>query len=279
METYRLREGGMIPKIGLGTWQLNDVENIKELLEEAIKIECILIDTAAAYTNEIAISKALRELSIPREKLFIQDKLWNTCRGYVESQEACKRSLRKLKLEYLDAYLIHWPASPKLYEDWEEINAETWRGLEKLKAEGLARVIGVCNFKRNHLDKLRYTAKEMPEINQIEFHPGFCQKDTLDYCMENDILLEASSPLGKGKILHEPVLVKIARKYGKTPAQVCLRWELEKGFVVIPKTSKVERLYVNCNIFDFSLTNYEKSLIDGIANFADSELVYRIIDK
>lgn len=262
METYRLRGGVEIPKVGLGTWQMNDAGALKNILTEAVEQGYRLIDTAAAYGNEIAISKALRELPIPREELFIQDKCWNTNRGYLESQEACKKSLKKLKIEYMDAYLIHWPASPKLHEDWEEINAETWRGLEKLKKEGLVRIIGVCNYKQHHLEKLQCTAKEMPEINQVEFHPGYYQKSILEYCRENDILVEASSPLGNGQILESSILLEIARKHEKTSGQICLRWAIEKGLAVIPKTSKAERLAVNKDVFSFSLTKEEAALID-----------------
>ena len=264
MKKYELRSGVAIPQIGLGTWKLNDQDALKTILAEVARGECFLVDTAAAYGNEIDLSKALRELSFPREAMFIQDKLWNTNRGYEQTQQACRKSLKKLKLDYLDAYLIHWPASPKLYENWQEINAETWRGMERLKEDGLVRVIGVCNFKPHHMEELRLTAKELPEIDQFELHPGFYPREVLDYCRENDILFEASSPLGNGQILEHPLLVEIGNKYGKTAAQVCMRWALEKGAVPIAKTGSPKRWRENCDIFDFSLSNEERSALDAM---------------
>ena len=250
--------------MGVGTWKLNDVAAVREVLKAAASQGHFLIDTAAAYGNEIAIAKAVRELEIPREQIFIQDKLWNTNRGYQEAQEACKKSLRKLKMDYLDAYLIHWPASPELYGNWEEMNGETWRGKQRIKKEGLARIIGVCNFKQRHLERLKQEGGEMPEINQTEFHPGYHSEGLLYYCQENGILVEAGSPLGNGQILGSPILLEVARRHGKSPAQICLRWAVERGLVVIPKTSKAERVTMNRDIFGFSLTEEERERIDGM---------------
>lgn len=259
-----MRSGIPIPKLGIGTWQMKDAERITEIFRQAFEAGYQLIDTASAYGNEIAISKALRALAIPRDKLFLQDKLWNSGRGYQEAQEACKKSLKKLKLDFLDAYLIHWPASPKLHTNWEEINAQAWRGLEKLKADGYVRTIGVCNFKVHHLEKLKKSAKEMPELNQIEFHPGFWPKELLDYCKKENIRIEASSPLGNGDILQDTVLNEIAKRYNKTPAQICLRWELEKEVLAIPKTEKLDRITQNRNIFDFSLTKEDTIVLNEL---------------
>ena len=262
MESVTLRGGVTLPKIGLGTWQLTDAKLLAELLPEAFEAGYRLIDTAAAYSNEIAIAKAIR--SLPRQELILSDKVWNTSRGYEAVQEACKRSLKKLKTDYLDLYLIHWPASMALYPNWEAINAETWAGMEALLEGGFVRAIGVCNFKIHHLEALEKTAKVMPMVDQVELHPGMGQEDLRAYCQGKGIQLEASSPLGSGEVLCHPVLEGIAGNHGKTTAQICLRWGLQKGAVLIPRSSKAERLRQNLEVFDFSLSQEEMDAIDRI---------------
>ena len=250
--------------IGIGTWQITDKEVMSQTLNQAFELGYRLIDTAAAYGNEMIIGKALQEISFNREELFIQDKLWNTNRGYEQSREACKKSLRKLKIDYLDSYLIHWPASKKLYKNWEEINAETWRGMEALQKEGLVRTIGVCNFKTHHLESLCATASMMPQINQLEIHPGMLQHEIVEYCRKKQIIVEASSPLGNGQILENSVLIQLAEQKHKTTAQICLRWAIEKQLVVLPKSTKSKRLQENMDILDFMLTESEMKQIDAI---------------
>lgn len=264
MEYVKLRNGTDLPKVGLGTWQITDREQMAEVIGNACDCGYQLIDTAAAYSNEIAIAKAIELSRIKRESVLLSDKVWNTSRGYEEVQEACRRSLKKLKTDYLDVYLVHWPASMKLYPDWAVINAETWRGMEKLYEDGLVRAIGVCNFKEHHLEALKKTAKIMPMINQTELHPGMNQNDLLDYCKKAEIAVEASSPLGNGQILKNSKLSDIAESKGKSVAQICLRWELQKGVIVIPKTVKKERLLENIDIFDFELQENEMAVLDNI---------------
>lgn len=264
METIKLRNGIGIPRVGIGTWQLTDRELLKQIITKAYEEGYRLIDTAAAYSNEISLSRVIAEVGMPRKELIITDKVWNTSRGYEAVQDACKRSLKKLKTDYIDLYLIHWPASIKMYPDWEEINAETWRGMEALLKAGLVRTIGVCNFKAHHLEALSKTAEIMPFVNQIEYHPGMNQEDIYDYCIKNEIQIEAYSPLGNGQIMKNQLLRDIASREGKTVAQICLRWEVQKNVVMIPRTSKVERLKENLDIFDFELTDDEMRLIDAI---------------
>ena len=264
METIKLRNGIEIPRVGIGTWQLTDRELLKRIIVKAYEEGYRLIDTAAAYSNEISLSKIIAEAGMPRNELIITDKVWNSSRGYEAVQDACKRSLKKLKTDYIDLYLIHWPASMKMYHDWEEINAETWRGMETLLKAGLVRTIGVCNFKTHHLEALRKTAEVMPFVNQIEYHPGMNQVDIYDYCVKNEIQIEAYSPLGNGQIMNNQLLRDIASQKGKTVAQICLRWEVQKNVVMIPRTSKVERLKENLDIFDFELTDDEMRLVDAI---------------
>ena len=264
MEYIKLDNGLELPQIGLGTWQITDRKQMAEVIFNAYNAGYQMIDTAAAYSNEIAIAKAIGAAGIKREELFLSDKVWNTCRGYAAVQEACRKSLKKLKTEYLDLYLIHWPASMKVHADWKEINADTWRGMEKIYEEGLVRAIGVCNFKEHHLLELEKTARIEPMVDQIELHPGLEQKKLLQYCKEKNIAVEASSPLGNGQILNNDNLIKIANEKGKSVAQICLRWEIQKGIIVIPKTVNKGRLCENMEIFDFELDDREMSVIDSI---------------
>lgn len=264
MEKIMLRNGFEIPQTGMGTWQITNKVVMQKLLAFAYETGYRLIDTAAAYSNEIVLAKAIKEVGIPREELILSDKAWNTNRGYNAVQEACYKSLKKLKTDYLDIYLIHWPASPKLYPKWSEINADTWRGMETLYKEGFAKVIGVCNFKVHHLMELKKIAMIMPFVNQIECHPGMTQTDISDYCKKEQIQIMASSPLGNGQVLNNNTLIEIAKKNNVSTAQVCLRWAIQKGMVVIPKTSKVNRLKENKDVYNFSLSEEDMQLIDNI---------------
>lgn len=264
MEYLTVKNGMRIPQIGLGTWQITDRAQMSEVLAGAYDEGYRLIDTAAAYCNEIAIGKAIADRGINRDECFISDKVWNTSRGYEAVQMACRKSLKKLKTNYIDLYLIHWPASMKLYPDWAEMNADTWRGMEKLYTDGLVKAIGVCNFKEHHLWQLKKTANIMPMINQVEMHPGLIQSELLEYCQSEDIIVEASSPLGNGKILFNEELFSIAEKKEKTAAQICLRWGIQKGVIVIPKTTNRERMRQNIDVFDFELDEDEMSAIDAI---------------
>lgn len=265
MKRYKLSESqSSIPAVGLGTWQITDREVLRQIIEEALEAGYSLFDTASAYGNEMALGKAFQMLDIPREQCIIQDKVWNSNRGYEEVQQACRKSLKKLKLSYLDVYLVHWPASPKLYENWREINADTWRGMEQLKKEGLVRDIGVCNFKQQHLEELEKTAVIKPQVNQIELHPGLPQAELTEYCQKKGILIEASSPLGNGQILQNQELQSIARQKEKTVAQLCLRWAVQKEAVVLPRTKNNARLSENLDIFTFELSEEEMDKINRI---------------
>ncbi|MBE5852393.1 MAG: aldo/keto reductase [Lachnospiraceae bacterium] len=264
MEHFLLRNEMTIPAIGIGTWQITDRDIMSNVVSDAYDIGYRLIDTAAAYSNEIAISKAIASKGISRNEILLSDKVWNTSRGYEAVQDACKKSLKKLKTEYFDFYLIHWPASMKLYPDWKDINAETWRGMERLYQDGYVKAIGVCNFREHHLRELQKTATIMPFINQFEMHPGMSQKALIEYCKELGIVVEASSPLGNGQILKNKSILAIARKKNKTSAQICLRWALQQEIVVIPKTVNANRLRQNIDVFDFELTDDEMKSIDDI---------------
>lgn len=265
MESYiKLSNGIEIPRIGLGTWQITNREKLGVLLNEAYQIGYRLIDTAAAYSNEISLGKGISKWNLPRQELFLTDKVWNSNRGFQEVQDACRTSLKKLKTDYLDLYLVHWPASMAVHENWEEINAETWRGMEQLYQDGLIRAIGVCNFRKHHLLALQKTAKFLPMINQVELHPGMPQLEILEYCQKMGIAVEASSPLGIGQVLNNAKILDIAKSKEKSAAQICLRWEVQKGVIVIPRTSNKERLKENIDLWGFELSQEEMSILDDI---------------
>ncbi len=264
VDSIKLRNEVKLPSVGLGTWQINDKDLMSEVISCAYDSGYTLFDTAASYSNEIALSKAIARAGIPREKILLSDKVWNTCRGYEQTIEACKKSMKKLKTDYLDLYLVHWPASVKLYTDWAQINADTWRGMERLYKDGLVRAIGVCNFKTHHLEKLKETAEIMPFINQIEYHPGFTQYELVTYCRENYIQIEASSPLGNGRILENDQIKEIALSIGKSAAQICLRWGVQNGSIVIPKSSDKDRIMQNIDIFDFELTEGQMKILSEL---------------
>ena len=259
-----LHNGVSLPQIGMGTWQITDREIMKQVIKCGYEAGYRLIDTAAAYSNEIAIAKAIEALGLNRHEFLLSDKAWNTNRGYEQVQEACKRSLKKLKTDYLDLYLMHWPASMKLYPDWAQINSETWRGMQKLYRDGLVRAIGVCNFKAHHLEALRKDAEIQPMINQVECHPGLNQRELRACCESEQIAVEASSPLGNGQVLKNNVLTGIAQRHGKTTAQICLRWAIQNGMVAIPKTVSPERIRQNADVLDFELSAEELCEIDRI---------------
>lgn len=264
MQKVKLRNEIEMPAIGLGTWKITNREEMLGVIKAAFQTGYRLFDTAAAYSNEMVFGRAINDLQLPREEIFIQDKLWNTCYGYAEAQEACKRSLKKLKTEYLDAYLIHWPASPKLYENWAEINAETWRGMERLYQEGYVKAIGVSNFKIHHLLELEKSAGIMPLINQVECHPGMPQEELSEFCKPRGIQLEASSPLGNGQLLTNEILCSIAESKNISVSRLCLGWERKRNFVVLPKTTKPERMMENLQIEDFELTEDEMRQISQL---------------
>lgn len=261
---YKLSNQAMIPAVGLGTWQITDREALHRTVGEALELGYRLIDTAAAYGNEIALGKAIKDIGRDREELFLQDKLWNTQWGYEAAVEACKRSLKKLKTEYLDAYLIHYPATEGKDARWREINGENWRALETLYREGYARAIGICNFGAQELEALLEMAGTVPMIHQIECHPGMAQREMISRCQAAGIHVEAASPLGNGRMLGHEALGRVAARHGKSPAQAALRWALQKGLSVLPKSTDRGRLRENRDIFDFSLDERDMEEIDGI---------------
>lgn len=252
--TFKLNNGYKIPCVGYGTWQTPDGETAVRAVKEAIKAGYRHIDTAAVYGNEVSVGKAIKESGIKREELFVTSKVWNANRGYESTKEAFKKTLNDLGLEYLDLYLIHWPASQHQFDNWEQINLDTWRAMTELYKEGKIKAIGVSNFKLHHLKALMETEIQ-PMVNQIEFHPGQMQEEIYKYCRENNILVEAWSPLGTGRILENETLAGIAKKYNKSVAQLCIRWCLQNGALPLPKSITPSRIKENADIFNFIISD------------------------
>lgn len=260
-DTFTLKNGVTMPCIGFGTYDTTDEDACRVVLD-ALEVGYRLIDTAAIYANEAGIGKALATSGVTREELFITSKVWNTHRGYDKTMESFEASLERLGLEYLDLFLIHWPANEKQFgAEAEAINADTWRALEDLYEAGKVRAIGLSNFKPHHIEDLMKHAKIEPVVNQIEFYPGRMQAETLEYCLAQGMVVEAWSPLGRGKTLTNESIAAIGARYGKSNAQVCLRWLIQLGMLPLPKSGNIERMAQNLDVFDFELTPGEMAIM------------------
>lgn len=264
-----LNNGVKIPCVGFGTWKISD-EEVKEQVLLAMQAGYRHIDTAAFYGNEAGIGEALQESNLAREDIFLTSKVWNEDQGYAECKKAFTKSIDRLKVDYLDLYLIHWPIAYAHREEWQKYVQDTWKAMEELYEEGKIRAIGVCNFMPHHFKPLMEIAKIKPMIDQIEFHPGMNQKETISYCKENQILIEAWAPLARKAIFEIEELQKMAEKYHKTIAQITLRWEVQKGLIPLPKSSNYERMLENSQIFDFTLLEEDIAVLDQITDCQDS---------
>ncbi|MDT0647127.1 aldo/keto reductase [Zunongwangia sp. F260] len=263
MKKLTLNDGNKIPVIGFGTYKATAQEGI-ESVKAAISSGYSLIDTAAAYQNEEAVGKGIKASGASRQDLFITSKLWRENLGYDSTKKELENSLKRLDLEYLDLYLIHWPANAKNYDNWQKTNADTWRAMEELQAEGKIKSIGVSNFFEEHLDTLFHTANVIPSINQIEFHPGYWQQGLVAYCKRQNIVVESWSPLARGKVFGNEVLEDIAKNHKKSVAQVCLKWIIQHEVIVIPKSSSPQRIEENINLFDFELSKTDMEQINNL---------------
>lgn len=271
-DVFVLSNGVQIPCVGFGTWQTPDGETAENAIKTAVQCGYRHIDTAAAYDNEPSIGKAIQECGVKREELFITSKLWNEHRGYQSTLDAFEKTMQDLRLEYLDLYLIHWPAAKGPEEEWQKINAETWKAFEKLYRDGRIRAIGLSNFLPRHLEPLLATAEIVPMVNQIEFHPGQMQQETVDFCRKHKILIEAWSPLGTGRMLKNPDLLKIAEKYHKSVAQLCIRWCLQNEVLPLPKSVTASRIAENTQVFDFVISQEDMQRINRMEYFGGSGL-------
>ncbi|MDF2850917.1 MAG: oxidoreductase [Sphingobacterium multivorum] len=263
MKTFKLNNGIEIPAIGFGTWQIPEGDEAYQAVKEALAAGYTHIDTAAIYGNEKSVGKAIKDSGIDRNSLFITTKLWNTERGYDKTIAAFEKSLSDLQLDSLDLYLIHWPANETQFANWSDINADTWRAFEQLYKEGKVRAIGVSNFPKDYLAKLLESATIIPAVNQIEFHPGYLQQDTVALCQSNDILVQAWSPLGSGRILQDETLVALAKEKNTSVGQLCIKFALSQGILPLPKSTNPDNIKRNLVIDDFELTASDiKTILD-----------------
>ena len=269
-QIFVLSNGVKIPSVGLGTWRTPDGEAAVNAVCAGVICGYRHIDTAAAYANEKGVGEGIRGCGIIRDELFITSKVWNTNRGYDKAMRGFDQTMSDLGLNYLDLYLIHWPASIKDYADWKGLNRGTWRALETLYREGRIRAIGLSNFFVNHLEALLDTAEIKPMVNQIEFHPGLMRPEVVALCRKNGILVEAWSPLGSGRMLNNPELASIAAKYGKSVAQLCIRWVLQNGVLPLPKSASPERIAQNIDVFDFEISDEDMAYINAMPYFGGS---------
>ena len=252
----KLSNGVEMPYFGLGVFQIREGNEVIEAVKYALDNGYRHIDTAALYGNEKGVGEAIRQSSIDRKDVFVTSKVWNSDQGYYSTLKAFDASMNKFGFDYLDLYLIHWPVKGKY--------KETWRALEQLYKQGRVRAIGISNFLKHHIEDLLQTAEIIPMVNQMEFHPYLIQQDLINYCVENKIQYEAWSPLMQGHILENNIIKKLAAKYGKTTAQIILRWDLQKGVLTIPKSIKKERIVSNSQIFDFEISQDDMELIDSL---------------
>lgn len=252
-----LRNGVEIPQVGLGVFQVPD-GGTQENVEQALELGYRHVDTAAAYYNEAGVGAALRASGLPRDEVFVTTKLRNGDQGYEQTLRAFEDSRRELGVEVVDLYLIHWPVPSR------DLYVETWRAFEKLLADGAVRAIGVSNFLPDHLERLVAECDVVPAVNQIEVHPTFQQVDVQRTCRELGIAVEAYSPLGRGGDLDAPAVVAAATDLGVTPAQVVLRWAVQQGRIVIPKSLSVERQATNMDLFSFELSDQQMAQIDAL---------------
>jgi len=251
-----LNDGNQIPVLGLGMWQAGSGKATRNAVAVALQIGYRLFDTAKLYGNERDLGVAVRESGIPREEVFVTTKLWNNDHGYESALRAFEKSRHELGLDYVDLYLIHWPVPG--------LRHESWKALLKIHDEGLARSVGVSNYTIRHLEELLPATPIPPAVNQVEFHPFLYQKDLLEFCVKNRIQLEAYSPLTRGHRLNHPILTQVAAKYARTPAQVLIRWSLQHGLVVIPKSIRPDRIRENAAVFDFELKREDMERLDSL---------------
>ena len=266
IEKIKLNNNTYMPSVGFGTSMVVG-EKCVEIIKKAIEVGYRHIDTASAYKNEKEIGKALAESDLNRKDLFITSKVWKDSMGFDNTIKSFENTLLDLGLEYIDLFLIHWPKNND-----EKLNIETWRALEKLYKEGKVRAIGVSNFLEHHLKIILDNCEIKPAVNQIEFHPGLMREGTRKICKENDIIVEAWSPLGKGKMLKNELLIETAKKYNKSVAQLCLKWCLQNDVIPLPKSENEIRMKENLDLFDFQISDEDIRLINSMGYFDGSDM-------
>lgn len=259
-----LNNGTKMPVIGFGTFQIPEGEEVFNSVKWALEAGYRMIDTAMTYQNEEGVGSAIRESGISREEIFVTTKLWNTDQGYENTLKAIEVSLAKLGLSYVDLYLIHFPSASEDRNITIDKRKETWKAMEEIYQKGLAKAIGVSNFTIKHLSEMKNYAKVMPTVDQVEFHPFLYQEELLNYCKKNNIVLEAYRSLTGAKKLPNTVIENISKKYGRTDAQILIRWALQHGCVSIPKSVHKERIIENLNVFDFELKDEDMKTLNDL---------------
>lgn len=252
-DCFALNNGVQIPCVAFGTYKAAEGKT-PEVLENAIQAGYRYFDTASFYGTETYLSEAIKESGMKREDFFIASKAWKDEMGYENTKNAFWASLDRLGTDYLDLYLIHWPLPTPDYQNWKELDLETWKAMEELYKEGRIRAIGLSNFLPHHLENILNHCEIRPAVNQIEFHPGYSQEATVVYCKEKGIQLQAWSPLGRMRMSEEPLLLELSEKYGVSTAQICLKYALQRNIIPLPKSSSVERMKQNQNLFHFKMS-------------------------
>ena len=262
----KLSNGINIPEIGFGT-SLIEGEQCVDVIRQALKNGYRHIDTASAYKNEQEIGRAIKESNISRKELFITSKVWKDSMGYDNTIESFYNSLERLQLDYIDLYLIHWPRNND-----KQLNIDTWKALETLYKENKVKAIGVSNFLKHHLEIILNNCEIVPMVDQLEFHPGLMRNETLEFCKENNIIVEAWAPLGKGKMLENETLTNIAKKYNKSVAQICIKWCIQNNVIPLPKTTNENRMIENLESSNFLISDEDMKKINEMKFFAGSTM-------
>lgn len=270
-DVFTLNNGVTIPCVGFGTWQTPNDQVGYDAVIAALEVGYRHIDTAQVYGNEESVGQAIIDSTVSREEIFLTTKLWNNCHGYEATMDAFEDSLNRLKTDYVDLYLIHWPNPLQSRDHWKEGNAGSWKAMEELLEAGKVKAIGVSNFREHHIEALLKSAKVMPAVNQIRLCPGDAPDTLIDYCRDKGMVLEGYSPLGTGKIFDVAEMIAIADKHHRSVADVALKWSIQRGFLPLPKSVTPKRIKSNANFLDFDLTEEDMSVInalEGVCGYA-----------
>ena len=257
-DCFTLSNNMKIPCVGFGTYKAAEGNNV-EILKTAIEAGYRYFDTASFYQTEEFVGQAIRESGIPREDFFIVSKMWKDEMGYQETKDALEKSLKRLGCDYLDLYLIHWPRPSAECGNWKELDLETWRAMEELQKEGKIRGLGLSNFLPHHIKNILENGTVKPVVNQLELHPGYMQQAAVQYCKEHGIQMQAWSPIGRRRILEDKLILELAGKYNVSPAQLCLRFLLQNDIISLPKSSSMERMKQNMDLFHFEISEEDVS--------------------
>lgn len=257
-DCFKLNNDMKIPCVGFGTYKAAEGNNV-EILKNAIEAGYRYFDTASFYQTEDFVGQAIRESNLPREDFFLVSKMWKDEMGYQQTKDALEKSLKRLGTDYLDIYLIHWPRPSADCENWKELDLETWRAMEELQKEGKIRGLGLSNFLPHHIKNILENGTVKPVVNQLELHPGYMQQAAVQYCKEHGIQMQAWSPIGRRRILEDGLILELAGKYQVSPAQLCLRFLLQNDIIPLPKSSSMERMKQNMDLFHFEISEEDVS--------------------